>query len=67
MKFESDIEPAVDWMDVPRRGVEESEVRYRDLIRVHEFHKIPASVLELLALELRPPRGTLPVNCSVVP
>lgn len=58
--------PAVNWVNVPCRRVEQCEVGYDDLIRMHQFDEVSARVFELILVEFLPPGRPLPVNCSVI-
>ena len=59
--------PAVDRMDVPCRGIEQGEVGDEDLVGVHQLDEVASRVLELVAMELGPPEGALPIDGSIVP
>ena len=57
---------AVHRVDVPRRRVEKRQVGDEDPVAVHQLHKVPARVLELVLVELGPPHRALTVDRPVV-
>lgn len=61
-----DIQPAINRMNIPWRGINQCKIGDLDVFRVHNFYKVRPRVLKLSLVEFIPPDLALTINGSIV-